>query len=1117
MISEFLASGMFGLLLRVTLIALIGYVAIVSSSNRIPSLSIVIARVLLVAIWMVPTAMLLGWSLDVAVLPVGLEPRNSEDVGFEHIATNNIVEASENPKQTVSENTTAVAIHSSEPVAAPFAPAEDTIVSTSAPSLPSELASKTSGVSIAGCLFGIWILGAAFFLLSFGFKLLQTLLCIARSVACGEQTASLASGVADQLGITSPVDVRISNRINGPCTAGWIRPIVLLPESWMQEVSDEHMKLILAHELTHSQHRDSAWDSLARITTACLWFHPVVFAIVRQHRLACEHRCDAAASAVGGGSQAYRRQLAKWALVIRDSNQNAKLATLTALSMAERPLLLERLSWLKNARELRHISSRQKWLIAMGLAVFCMLVSIIHPTRRLLASITVQDGATAVNQDLQEIVFPTGWDHAQVSVFESPTESELVPGYMEFAWSGKAVGVAEGKVSVPADAFVGVEINGVDGYEKFLDGLPTDGIQRLELKKIKLTNQTIKQLERVKSLRQLYLTGCSVDAVDVEQIQGLPNLQHLVGRGSKDRKDLSGLHRVLVDVASKSPKVQFFHDAKAVKLDEVRQFRGHEAPLCLMVIFGSDAVEMMQALSEIPGLAGLNAHFQSEVPKEFHHSFSKLKRLVWINWTGGKLDLELLNSLSKTASIKRFHVQGNFELSDEFIENLPQWKTVASITFNRPLSEYQKEILPGILLKMPGVSRLPELSNVTSEQIEMLMQRESIQNLKIDGLEKGATAAQIARVIEKHDDLRYLSLSRVPWTKELAKAICKRDRLVHLSLKVDDFDGRFLDSADQLHRLESMYLQVNGNTIDLAVLGEFPNLGSLQISLNSFDQSQWSFIADAKSLRSLSLMFLGYCDDSIVPWIKSNKSLRNFSTNQIAYFTDAGVKELSTCDHLESLTVEGIVSEDAVMLLRKLPNLNRLSVWSDLIDEEAKKRIETEFSDLEYLSLREFSGTTVTLGKDKIFRQVPKGGRGALDALEGKTLKEIMGDALTDKLQDQMKGQVVLVEFWGTWCGPCLNFIPELKRLQRKYRARGFKVLAIHSKTAADTANAYLKINPKPWPNLIDADGSLQTKFSVPSFPATYIFGTDGKLKAAVPMRYNLGPVLEKFLNSPSA
>ena len=118
--------------------------------------------------------------------------------------------------------------------------------------------------------------------------------------------------------------------------------------------------------------------------------------------------------------------------------------------------------------------------------------------------------------------------------------------------------------------------------------------------------------------------------------------------------------------------------------------------------------------------------------------------------------------------------------------------------------------MPDTLFKMPGVNnRLPKLSNATSEQLEMLMQKESIKDLKIDGLEEGATVAQVAQLIEKHDELQILRLSRIPWTKELAGAICKCDRLVHLDLEVDGFDGRFLNSADQLRRLKSMTLEVD--------------------------------------------------------------------------------------------------------------------------------------------------------------------------------------------------------------------------------------------------------------------------------------------------------------------
>ena len=716
--------------------------------------------------------------------------------------------------------------------------------------------------------------------------------------------------------------------------------------------------------------------------------------------------------------------------------------------------------------------------------------------------------------DEYEIKFPADWEHAQVSVYKSPTLSKLVPESVDFAWSGKAIGSARGIVSVPTDSFVGVEIVGVEGYEDFLAGMPAEGVQRLDLKKLKLTNDTIRQLERITSLRQINLNGCSVDEIDLDQITGLPNLQSL---HSNVREESAELHRVLVALASKSPKLQFFYDGTAMKLDEIRRFRGHDAPLAFKVIFDAEAVETMEALAEIPGLSGLNMDVSATAAKHFYRSLPKLKRLVWINWNDGKLDLDLLDSLTQSKTIKRLHVQGAFELSDAFVESLPQWKTVTSISFNSPLPEYQRIILPDMLLRMPKVSKLPKLSNISAEHIELLLQRESITHLKIAGLGDGATSAHVARVIEKqHSDLQWIQLRGVPLTQELGKAICKCTQLDHLDLRVDDFDGRFLEAVDQLRALDSMFLGVDGNAIDISVLGRFPNLASLQISLNAFDKTQWSFIAEAKTLRTLDVLG-GYCDDKVVPWLKSNKSLRSFSTQQCAILTDAGVRELSTCDHLESLSLEGFISEDSVMRLRRLPKLRWLIVCSDLIDGAAKKRLKAEFEDLEHLSLREFNPASgkVVMGKDEIYRQIGGDGRKKLDAIEGKTLEEMLGPAMTAELKEEMRGQVVLVEFWGTWCGPCLNFIPELERLQRKYASRGFKVLAVHSKAEADTAEAYLKDHPKPWPNLIDSEGALQERFAVPSFPATYIFGIDGKLKVAVPMRGNLDPAIEKYLAVP--
>ena len=108
------------------------------------------------------------------------------------------------------------------------------------------------------------------------------------------------------------------------------------------------------------------------------------------------------------------------------------------------------------------------------------------------------------------------------------------------------------------------------------------------------------------------------------------------------------------------------------------------------------------------------------------------------------------------------------------------------------------------------------------------------------------------------------------------------------------------------------------------------------------------------------------------------------------------------------------------------------------------------------------------------------------------TLRSAEGRNL--RLQEQ-RGQVVLVNFWASWCAPCKQEMPHLNRLYDKYRSSGFTLLAVNiddnpSHGAATAARWGLK-----FPVLLDADKTVTRLYDLGSMPATVLIDRDGRVR----------------------
>ena len=95
----------------------------------------------------------------------------------------------------------------------------------------------------------------------------------------------------------------------------------------------------------------------------------------------------------------------------------------------------------------------------------------------------------------------------------------------------------------------------------------------------------------------------------------------------------------------------------------------------------------------------------------------------------------------------------------------------------------------------------------------------------------------------------------------------------------------------------------------------------------------------------------------------------------------------------------------------------------------------------------------------------------------------------------QYKGQVVMLNFWASWCGPCRQEMPLLESIYRKYNKMGFTMIGVNVEPDSNAANNWLKATPVSFPILYDRDSKVSKLYDVSGMPSTVIIDRTGKLR----------------------
>ena len=152
------------------------------------------------------------------------------------------------------------------------------------------------------------------------------------------------------------------------------------------------------------------------------------------------------------------------------------------------------------------------------------------------------------------------------------------------------------------------------------------------------------------------------------------------------------------------------------------------------------------------------------------------------------------------------------------------------------------------------------------------------------------------------------------------------------------------------------------------------------------------------------------------------------------------------------------------------------------------------------------------------------GGTARRLSLPGKPM-QITGTLLSGAPFDQrtLAGKVVLVDFWATWCGPCVAEIGNLRREYERWHGRGFEVVGVSLDEDRDALARFVKAKEIPWPILYEEPGGpgwrhpLATYYGITGIPTVVLIGRDGNVVTLDARGKKLGAALERLLGEPPA
>ncbi|HEX4145096.1 MAG TPA: M56 family metallopeptidase [Pirellulales bacterium] len=934
-----------------------------------------------------------------------------------------------------------------------------------------------------------------------------------RRVGCSpaaEHVVSMLGELARRMRLSRAVRVFQSTRVHVPVVVGYLRPVILLPISLASQLPVAQLEAILAHELAHVRRHDYLVNLWQILVETVLFYHPAVWWLSHRIRVERENCCDDVAVAVLENRVEYGRALLAVAELVGPQ---------TALALGARGgSLLARVARLfPSERGERRFESGN--LAALALLA-CSIVALVvwttasakdpradasappEQTADAAADVEKKDQPAAAERVL---LFPADRVMGTVYVREA-TEKGYAFGIFSEEW--KRVGEARGDVRVPAGKEVRLDLNKAASSDlSGLDLLAPDDLTMLNCGNTDVSGKELPHIGRLTGLLVLCLDSTPITDAGTGHLAGLKKLRFI-------DLDAFGVNRKGFGVGDETLKILGgLPDLEAIRLRDTKVTGtglAALAPLKSLAQLGLAGTKIGDAslvhLKQLPSLLWLDLGVYdegAEITDEGLKTVGELTNLTNLDLSGNKLSDAGLIHLQKLSRLEGLSLD-NTGITEQGLKNLEPLQSLQRLRLYT--GHNVTDVGAAYLAKLKSLRRLNENLKVTDAGLALLATLPKLETL--DLIDSKLTA-EGTRLIAGMKSLQWLHFQRCPIDDEQLAAFSDMPNLKWFDLSDTHVSGTGLKSLAGLPKLSVLSIdfgdrddQPAGLKPTLREVTKLSQLKDLRISGWGLDSSDLKEVAGMLNLTELEVNMP--LDDQGALYIAG---LRHLDRLQIrnSVLTDVGLKHLSNLRQLTYLTLSGHFSDRGLESLAKLQSLEGLQIHSPYITTEGVHALERKLPALQYCNLWGISSDDDRVGvsdKDTIRRFGTADERATKDAMEDQPppawqLADWLNTEPGGLDPQKLRGKVVLVDFWGTWCGPCRAMTPKLQALDEKYRDQGLVVLGIHTTKGAEEMPEYVKEHKIGWPQAADVDKATVGAWKVAGFPTLYLIDRWGNLRFA--------------------